>query len=63
MSDVVQRFVVGDQVVKLKGYPFPGDVRAAFTTNAGKWRYVVEHKYIAGLLHIFNGEQLERGDG
>jgi hypothetical protein len=51
---------VGDQVVKASGYPFPGEVRSVFTTKAGAVRYVVEATGpdYAGMLHIFNGDQL-----
>lgn len=63
---------VGHQVVKTKGYPFPGEVRAVFKTRAGFVRYVVEAtgEDYRGLLHIYDGTQLalppppqERTDG
>ena len=63
---------VGHQVVKTKGYPFPGEVRAVFKTRAGSVRYVVEAtgEDYRGLLHIYDGTQLalppppqERTDG
>lgn len=55
------RFREGQQVVKTQGYPFPGEIRAAFRTRAGKWRYVVEATGggYAGMLHIFDGDRLE----
>lgn len=52
------KFKIGDKVNKINGYKFPGTVVACFYTLAGKERYVVEmNEY--GLLHIFNGDQLE----
>lgn len=58
------QFAEGDQVIKPQGYPFPGEVRCAFRTKAGKWRYVVEATGdgYAGMLHIFDGERLELAD-
>lgn len=55
---------VGDEVVKIKGYPWPGEVRAVFTNSAGEVRYVVEctADAVSGALHIFNGEQLAKKD-
>lgn len=51
---------IGDQVIKTSGYPYPGEIRAIFTTKAGLTRYVVEAtgEGYKGMLHIFNGEQL-----
>jgi hypothetical protein len=56
-----QAFAQGDRVRKVKGYKFPGVVVAAFTTLEGNWRYVVQCTVdeVAGMLHIYNGEQLE----
>jgi len=56
-----QAFAKGDRVRKVKGYKFPGVVVAAFTTLEGNWRYVVQctADEVAGMLHIYNGEQLE----
>jgi len=51
---------VGSRVRKHSGYPFPGEVRAAFTNRAGDLRYVVEATgadYV-GMLHIFSPAQL-----
>lgn len=51
---------VGSRVVKVEGYPFPGEVRAVFVTKAGAVRYVVEATGTdyAGMLHIFSPRQL-----
>lgn len=50
-------FPVGARVEKYTGdYQLEGEVRAVFTTRAGKTRYVVEHD--PGFLHIYNGGQL-----
>jgi hypothetical protein len=56
-----QAFAQGDRVRKVKGYKYPGVVVAAFTNLRGDWRYVVECTVdeVAGMLHIYNGEQLE----
>jgi|SRR6185437_2346191 hypothetical protein len=56
-----QYFKVGDLVRKRAGYEYPGIIVSVFTTRAGAVRYVVEadHPGFAGMLHIFNGEQLE----
>lgn len=59
-----ERFQIGDQVVKHSGYPFPGEIRAVFTTRGDEIRYVVEATgagYI-GMLHIFSPAQLHRAD-
>lgn len=55
------KFREGDHVRKPQGYAFPGEVRCAFRTRAGKWRYVVEaiHEDFEGMLHIFDGDRLE----
>lgn len=55
------KFRQGERVRKPQGYPFPGEIRAIFTTKAGKWRYVVEATGAgyAGMLHIFDGDRLE----
>lgn len=43
---------IGDRVLKFTGdYQLEGEVRAVFTTKAGKVRYVVEHS--PGFLHIY----------
>jgi hypothetical protein len=57
-----QQFNPGDHVVKVSGYRYPGIVVAAFQNMAGQWRYVVECTVpeVAGMLHIYNGGQLEK---
>ena len=52
---------IGDLVRKRAGYEYPGVIVSVFTTQAGAVRYVVEadHPSFKGMLHIFNGEQLE----
>lgn len=54
-------FSIGDPVRKRAGYEYPGFIVSVFTNRAGAVRYVVEadHPAFAGMLHIFNGEQLE----
>ena len=54
------KFNVGDHVVKISGYPFPGVVVGAFLTLSGQWRYVVECVVpeVSGMLHIYNEKQL-----
>lgn len=54
-------FKVGTRVRKVGGnYEANGTVDAAFKTRSGKQRYVFEFDDPAGMLHIFNHEQLER---
>ena len=57
----IQPFRVGDLVKKSAGYEYPGIIVSVFTTRAGAVRYVVEadHPAFVGMLHIFNGDQLE----
>jgi hypothetical protein len=59
MTDVP--FKVGDRVKKRSGYEYPGFIVSVFTNRAGAVRYVVEadHPAFSGMLHIFNGDQLE----
>ncbi|MCP4182299.1 MAG: hypothetical protein GY761_03145 [Hyphomicrobiales bacterium] len=52
-------FEEGDKVRKPKGYSFDGVIVSVFQTLSGNRRYVVEHETITGMLHIFNGGQLE----
>ena len=56
-----QSLKVGDLVRKRAGYEYPGIIVSLFTTRAGAVRYVVEadHPGFVGMLHIFNGDQLE----
>lgn len=53
------KFQISDRVKKTSGYPYDGVVVAVFLTLAGEWRYVVEHEACVGMLHIFNGSQLD----
>ena len=59
-----QSLKVGDLVRKRAGYAYPGIIVSVFTTRAGATRYVVEadHPEFEGMLHIFNGDQLEPRD-
>ena len=54
-------FSVGERVVKSTGdYTLSGEVRSAFTTAAGKMRFVVDHGPAApGLLHIYGPTNIE----
>ena len=50
-------FKIGDRVLKHTGdYQLEGEVRAVFTTIAGKVRYVVEH--FPGFLRIYSEANL-----
>lgn len=53
-------FAVGDRVIKISGYGYPGEIVSIFQTKSGKTRYVVEAtgEGYEGMLHIFNGDQL-----
>jgi hypothetical protein len=57
-------FEVGDQVRKKTGYLWPGVIVAIFQTTAGKVRVVVEctAEAVAGALHIYSLEQIERDE-
>ena len=56
------KFNVGDRVVKYKGdYTAAGEVRAVYTTKAGKARYVVEYDALP-LQHIHSDKDLMRED-
>ena len=59
MTDVP--FKVGDRVKKRSGNEYPDFIVSVFTNRAGAVRYVVEadHPAFSGMLHIFNGDQLE----
>lgn len=53
-------FEIGTRVRKVGGsYEANGTVDAAFKTRSGKQRYVFEFDIPAGMLHIFNHDQLE----
>lgn len=53
---------VGDRVVKVQGYKWPGIVVAVFCTLSGKQRLVVECTVpeVEGALHIYAPDQLRR---
>lgn len=55
------KFNYGDPVQKIKGYPFPGVIVAAFRNTKGEERYVVEctAPWVEGCLHVFHPDQLE----
>lgn len=55
---------IGDRVHKTKGYKWPGIIVADFTNLAGQRRIVVECTVpeVAGALHIYIPEQLEKTD-
>lgn len=56
-----EQFTIGQCVEKYTGdYQLPGEVRAVFTTKAGKVRYVVEHE--PGFLHIYSQANLRALD-
>ena len=55
------KFDIGDIVRKVGGnYEATGTIVSVFWTLAGKVRYVFEFAAYPGMLHIFNGSQLER---
>jgi hypothetical protein len=62
---MTQKFKIGDVVEKINGYKYPGVVVAVFTNTKGEYRYVIECTVpeVAGMLHIFNRNQLEKGEG
>lgn len=52
---------VGEWVEKIGGsYQATGTIKARFKADDGTWRYVFRFDNPAGLLHIFNGNQLQR---
>jgi hypothetical protein len=55
----MEKFKIGDQVYKPKGYKFPSIVVSVFQTTAGETRIVAE-MIDNGILHIFNETQLEK---
>lgn len=57
-----QKFNVGERVIKTSGYRYVGLIKAAFVNSFDDWRYVVENEDAPGMLHIFNGEQLEHAE-
>lgn len=61
MQNKESKFKVGDYAYKPKGYSFPCQIRSVFTNISGETRVVAEMvgKSGAGMLHIFNENQLE----
>jgi hypothetical protein len=60
LEAAISPFGGGARVRKVGGsYQATGEVRAVLTTRAGAVRYVFEFDEPKGLLHIFNGTQLE----
>lgn len=55
--------MVGDRVIKVKGYDFDSIVVAVFTNLAGEERIVCESIVIPCLLHIFSPEQMMKVQG
>lgn len=53
-------FKIGDNVIKISGYKWPGVVVAVFDTLSGERRIVVECTVpeVSGALHIYNEKQL-----
>jgi hypothetical protein len=49
----------GDRARKIGGsYQADGTIVSVFKTKAGKWRVVFEFNEPAGMLHIFNTDQV-----
>lgn len=61
MSEEENPFYEGNKVRKKTGYKFNGEVVSRFFKLDGTPRYVVECTVpgCEGILHIFNGDQLE----
>ncbi|UGY16820.1 hypothetical protein HAP48_0004615 [Bradyrhizobium septentrionale] len=57
MTDVP--FKVGDRVKKRSGYEYPGFIVSVFANRAGAVVVEADHCAFSGMLHIFNGDQLE----
>jgi hypothetical protein len=53
---------IGDRIKKVSGYKYPGVVVSVFRNLKGEDRYVVECSVpeVAGMLHIYNRNQLEK---
>ena len=63
VEEPVSKFKIGDLVRKVKGYEFFGTVQSVFQNRKGDKRIVVESNPSAGLMHIFNEEQMELIEG
>jgi hypothetical protein len=61
MGEAYRHWRRKNRVKKRSGYEYPGFIVSVFTNRAGAVRYVVEadHPAFSGMLHIFNGDQLE----
>ncbi len=61
MDNLTSEFQVLDRVTKKTGYRYPGQIVSVFKNLRGETRYVVECTVpeVAGMLHIFSGEQLQ----
>lgn len=59
-NEVPNAWSIGTPVYKTSGYKYPGEVRAALLTKAGKLRYVIESTSAGteGMLHIFAPDNL-----
>lgn len=58
---IYSQFQVGDHVRKIGGtYQADGIIVGIAMTTRGDVRYVFEFKDYPGMLHIFNGSQLEK---
>lgn len=55
----MDKFKIGDKAFKPKGYKFPCTIVSIFETTSGEKRIVGEMDD-NGMLHIFNGKQLEK---
>lgn len=58
MGGEINRFNIGDKVLKTSGYKFKGTVVSVFEKTTGEIRYVVEQDS-TGMLHIYNDKNLE----
>lgn len=61
MTEISQKFKVGDRAYKPKGYKFPCTIVSIFNTTSGEVRIVGE-MVDNGMLHIFSESQLEKDE-
>lgn len=60
-TPIYSQFSVGNRVKKIGGtYQADGIIVGIAVTTRGDIRYVFEFKDYPGMLHIFNGSQLEK---